>query len=133
MPPNKNVVVRDLVRGDVTFNTDTLGDFVVMRSNGLPVLPCCTAGLRDCSSCDTPDSERTCFVCVSSFLLRLLSLLQCCYQCYGALVMTAWCGLARCTCSWQTCALFMRSGLVALIKNTESFAATGVQLLRGSG
>ena len=37
VPPNKNVVVRDLVRGDVTFNTDTLGDFVVMRSNGLPV------------------------------------------------------------------------------------------------
>jgi hypothetical protein len=39
VPPNKNVVVRDLVRGDVTFNTDTLGDFVVMRSNGLPVRP----------------------------------------------------------------------------------------------
>jgi hypothetical protein len=43
VPPNKNVVVRDLVRGDVTFNTDTLGDFVVMRSNGLPVLaPSCS-------------------------------------------------------------------------------------------
>lgn len=37
VPANKTVVVRDLVRGDVTFNTDTLGDFVVMRSNGLPV------------------------------------------------------------------------------------------------
>lgn len=37
VPPNKTVVVRDLVRGDVTFNTNTLGDFVVMRSNGLPV------------------------------------------------------------------------------------------------
>lgn len=37
VPANKTVVVRDLVRGDVKFNTDTLGDFVVMRSNGLPV------------------------------------------------------------------------------------------------
>lgn len=39
VPANKTVVVRDLVRGDVSFNTDTLGDFVVMRSNGLPVRP----------------------------------------------------------------------------------------------
>jgi hypothetical protein len=37
VPANKEVVVKDLIRGDVTFNTNTLGDFVVMRSNGLPV------------------------------------------------------------------------------------------------
>lgn len=62
VPPNKTVVVRDLVRGDVTFNTDTLGDFVVMRSNGLPVRPsrgrdssappCCTHRL------DRPASQH---------------------------------------------------------------------------
>lgn len=39
----RDVVVRDLVRGDVTFNTDNLGDFVVMRSNGLPVYNFCVA------------------------------------------------------------------------------------------
>jgi glutamyl-tRNA synthetase len=41
--PNKVVVVRDIIRGDVKFNTDTLGDFVVMRSNGLPVYNFCVA------------------------------------------------------------------------------------------
>ena len=40
---NKTVIVRDLIRGDVTFNTDSLGDFVVMRSNGLPVYNFCVA------------------------------------------------------------------------------------------
>jgi glutamyl-tRNA synthetase len=39
----KTVIVRDLIRGDVTFNTDNLGDFVVMRSNGLPVYNFCVA------------------------------------------------------------------------------------------
>ena len=41
--PNKDVIVRDMIRGDVKFNTDTLGDFVVMRSNGLPVYNFCVA------------------------------------------------------------------------------------------
>ena len=37
------MVIRDEVRGDVRFNTDTLGDFVIMRSNGLPVYNFCVA------------------------------------------------------------------------------------------
>ena len=35
--PDQEVVIPDLIRGDVTFNTSTLGDFVILRSNGLPV------------------------------------------------------------------------------------------------
>ena len=34
---DQEVTIPDLVRGDVTFNTNTLGDFVILRSNGLPV------------------------------------------------------------------------------------------------
>ena len=37
MVPDQEVTIPDLVRGDVTFNTNTLGDFVILRSNGLPV------------------------------------------------------------------------------------------------
>ena len=36
-------MIKDEVRGDVKFNTDTLGDFVIMRSNGLPVYNFCVA------------------------------------------------------------------------------------------
>ena len=32
-----------MVRGDVTWNTDNLGDFVILRSNGLPVYNFCVA------------------------------------------------------------------------------------------
>jgi len=35
--------VDDAVRGDVRFNTSAVGDFVVMRSNGLPVYNFCVA------------------------------------------------------------------------------------------
>jgi glutamyl-tRNA synthetase len=31
-----DIVFRDLVRGEVTFHTDVIGDFVIMRSNGRP-------------------------------------------------------------------------------------------------
>jgi glutamyl-tRNA synthetase len=50
--PGKTVIVRDLIRGDVTFNTDNLGDFVVMRSNGLPVYNFCVA-VDDATMCVT--------------------------------------------------------------------------------
>jgi glutamyl/glutaminyl-tRNA synthetase len=43
VPPNKDVVVRDIVRGDVRFNTSAVGDFVILRSNGLPVYNFCVA------------------------------------------------------------------------------------------
>lgn len=36
IPEGKTVVVRDLVRGEVSFATDDLTDFVVVRSDGLP-------------------------------------------------------------------------------------------------
>eukprot|EP00878_Enallax_costatus_P016251 GHUV01017045.1.p1 GENE.GHUV01017045.1~~GHUV01017045.1.p1 ORF type:complete len:348 (+),score=63.29 GHUV01017045.1:314-1357(+) len=35
--------INDIVRGKVTWNTDNLGDFVVLRSNGLPVYNFCVA------------------------------------------------------------------------------------------
>ncbi|KAF6253056.1 non-discriminatory gln-glu-trna synthetase [Scenedesmus sp. NREL 46B-D3] len=35
--------INDIVRGQVTWNTDNLGDFVVLRSNGLPVYNFCVA------------------------------------------------------------------------------------------
>ena len=43
VPKHKDVVINDSVRGKVTFSTDTLGDFVIMRSNGLPVYNFCVA------------------------------------------------------------------------------------------
>ncbi|CAI5504203.1 unnamed protein product [Closterium sp. Naga37s-1] len=41
VPPNKLIKINDLVRGEVAWNTDTLGDFVVLRSNGQPVYNFC--------------------------------------------------------------------------------------------
>lgn len=41
--PGELVTVKDEIRGEVTWNTDTLGDFVIMRSNGLPVYNFCVA------------------------------------------------------------------------------------------
>ncbi len=35
--PQKDYVVHDLLRGDVTFKVGMVGDFVVLRSNGMPV------------------------------------------------------------------------------------------------
>ena len=43
VPKKQDVVIDDSVRGKVTFSTDTLGDFVIMRSNGLPVYNFCVA------------------------------------------------------------------------------------------
>ena len=37
VPADKDIIIDDLVRGRVSFNTNAVGDFVVMRSNGLPV------------------------------------------------------------------------------------------------
>lgn len=42
-PKNKEVTIQDLVRDKVTWNTDTLGDFIILRSNGLPVYNFCVA------------------------------------------------------------------------------------------
>ncbi|KAF5840403.1 non-discriminatory gln-glu-trna synthetase, partial [Dunaliella salina] len=44
---NKEITIKDTIRGDVTWNTDTLGDFVLLRSNGLPVYNFCVA-IDDC-------------------------------------------------------------------------------------
>jgi len=41
VPEDEEIVIEDLVRGRVAFNTNTLGDFVIMRSNGLPVYNFC--------------------------------------------------------------------------------------------
>lgn len=43
VPPNQDVVVKDVVRGAVKFNTNAVGDFVILRSNGLPVYNFCVA------------------------------------------------------------------------------------------
>ena len=34
--PEDRITINDLVRGDVSMNTDMVGDFVILRSNGLP-------------------------------------------------------------------------------------------------
>lgn len=39
----QEISINDIVRGKVTWNTDNLGDFVVLRSNGLPVYNFCVA------------------------------------------------------------------------------------------
>ena len=36
-------LLQDVIRGEVSWNTDTLGDFVILRSNGLPVYNFCVA------------------------------------------------------------------------------------------
>ena len=43
VPSNKIITIMDGIRGKVSWNTDSLGDFVVMRSNGLPVYNFCVA------------------------------------------------------------------------------------------
>eukprot|EP00878_Enallax_costatus_P001066 GHUV01001203.1.p1 GENE.GHUV01001203.1~~GHUV01001203.1.p1 ORF type:complete len:561 (+),score=128.11 GHUV01001203.1:107-1789(+) len=43
VPKHKEYSINDIVRGKVTWNTDNLGDFVVLRSNGLPVYNFCVA------------------------------------------------------------------------------------------
>lgn len=43
VPKGETVTISDVVRGEVSWNTDTLGDFVILRSNGLPVYNFCVA------------------------------------------------------------------------------------------
>eukprot|EP00193_Tetraselmis_chui_P022775 CAMPEP_0177772838 /NCGR_PEP_ID=MMETSP0491_2-20121128/12499_1 /TAXON_ID=63592 /ORGANISM="Tetraselmis chuii, Strain PLY429" /LENGTH=578 /DNA_ID=CAMNT_0019290801 /DNA_START=66 /DNA_END=1802 /DNA_ORIENTATION=+ len=43
VPKNKVITIQDTIRGEVSWNTDTLGDFVVLRSNGMPVYNFCVA------------------------------------------------------------------------------------------
>lgn len=43
VPAGREVAIDDAVRGRVAWSTDTLGDFVVLRSNGLPVYNFCVA------------------------------------------------------------------------------------------
>ncbi|KAI7838189.1 hypothetical protein COHA_008037 [Chlorella ohadii] len=43
VPKSQVVTIQDVIRGDVSWNTDTLGDFVLLRSNGLPVYNFCVA------------------------------------------------------------------------------------------
>ena len=43
VPQDEVVAIEDAVRGDVKWNTNTLGDFVILRSNGLPVYNFCVA------------------------------------------------------------------------------------------
>ena len=78
------ISIDDAIRGKVTWNTDTLGDFVILRSNGQPVYNFCVAvddalmeishviraeehlpnSLRQVSACPTPvaaaDSRPCC-------------------------------------------------------------------------
>ncbi len=37
VPENKDVVIHDLVRGNVTFESNGIGDFVIVKSDGMPV------------------------------------------------------------------------------------------------
>ena len=43
VPKNGTLKINDLVRGEVSWGLDTLGDFVIMRSNGHPVYNFCVA------------------------------------------------------------------------------------------
>ncbi len=47
-PQDQEVKIQDVIRGEVTWNTNTLGDFVLLRSNGLPVYNFCVA-VDDCT------------------------------------------------------------------------------------
>lgn len=42
-PKDQEITIHDAVRGEVTWNTNTLGDFVILRSNGQPVYNFCVA------------------------------------------------------------------------------------------
>ena len=37
VPEHEQVVINDLVRGEVTFDTDGIGDFIIVKSDGIPV------------------------------------------------------------------------------------------------
>lgn len=37
VPVNQEIIVPDLVRGSVTFNSNSVGDFICLRSDGTPV------------------------------------------------------------------------------------------------
>uniref|UniRef100_A0A7N2LI57 glutamate--tRNA ligase n=1 Tax=Quercus lobata TaxID=97700 RepID=A0A7N2LI57_QUELO len=41
VPKDGSLKINDLIRGEVSWNLDTLGDFVIMRSNGQPVYNFC--------------------------------------------------------------------------------------------
>ncbi|BFG40568.1 hypothetical protein CerSpe_268420 [Prunus speciosa] len=41
VPKERSLKINDLIRGKVSWNLDTLGDFVIMRSNGQPVYNFC--------------------------------------------------------------------------------------------
>eukprot|EP00243_Klebsormidium_subtile_P004449 TRINITY_DN18434_c0_g1_i1.p1 TRINITY_DN18434_c0_g1~~TRINITY_DN18434_c0_g1_i1.p1 ORF type:complete len:618 (+),score=172.39 TRINITY_DN18434_c0_g1_i1:62-1915(+) len=41
--PDGRVVIQDMIRGEVAWANDTLGDFIILRSNGLPVYNFCVA------------------------------------------------------------------------------------------
>jgi len=43
VPEGERIEIDDMVRGKVGWDTDTLGDFVVLRSNGMPVYNFCVA------------------------------------------------------------------------------------------
>ncbi|OUS48355.1 putative glutamate-tRNA ligase [Ostreococcus tauri] len=43
VPEGERIEIDDLVRGKVGWDTDTLGDFVLLRSNGMPVYNFCVA------------------------------------------------------------------------------------------
>ncbi|KAG1667775.1 hypothetical protein FOA52_010812 [Chlamydomonas sp. UWO 241] len=43
VPKNLDVSIDDTIRGTVTWNSDTLGDFVILRTSGLPVYNFCVA------------------------------------------------------------------------------------------
>eukprot|EP00899_Mesostigma_viride_P005504 jgi/Mesvir1/14955/Mv14626-RA.2 len=43
VPQDDRVTIQDMIRGEVSWATNTLGDFVIMRSNGLPVYNFCVA------------------------------------------------------------------------------------------
>lgn len=36
VPENKQILVRDMVRGDVVFDSNNIGDFVIVKSDGIP-------------------------------------------------------------------------------------------------
>lgn len=43
VPEHRLVTINDKIRGEVTWNTDAVGDFVLVRSNGLPVYNFCVS------------------------------------------------------------------------------------------
>jgi glutamyl-tRNA synthetase len=43
VPQEGSITIQDLIRGEVSWSKDTLGDFVVLRSNGQPVYNFCVA------------------------------------------------------------------------------------------